>query len=202
MRILYTSYFNNYDTLQPVSVPQGWRAMCFTDNPQPVKGWEIIPTEPAHKLFRKIKSCPHLFLPPHDLSVWIDANLSPRMPVNHIVNGKTGYWAMEHPQRRCIYQEAIRCKELRKDDEDIIDAQMARYRAEKYPEKNGLVATGVLIRNGAGYESFGEDWFAEIERGSVRDQLSWNYVAHKHRLHYKTFPFLMGFTKTLHTGRR
>lgn len=200
-RIIYTSIFGGYDTLQPIKVPDGWKALCFTDSDIVAKGWEIVHTKAEPKIFRKIKTCPHLYLPEHELSIWCDGNIIPQMPLNHLVNGKSGYWLMMHPHRQCIYTEGQRCKELRKDDDATIDAQMARYRKEKYPEKNGLVATGVLIRT-SGYEKFSEDWYSEIEKGSVRDQLSFNYVAHKHRLHFKLFPFLQGFKRLVHTGKK
>lgn len=200
MKIIYTAIFGNYDTLAPIKVPEGWRALCFTDSGIVAKGWEIIHRKPEPKLFRKIKICPHLFLPEHEISMWIDGNLSPQMPLNHLVNNKTGYWAMAHPQRHCVYAEAKRCIELGKDTLETLNAQMERYRRAGLPRNAGMVATGVLIRT-PGFEKFAQGWWAQVEKGSHRDQCSFNYVAWKHKLEYHTFPFLQNFSKVIHSGK-
>lgn len=202
MKIIYTSFFSNYDTLSPITVPEGWRALCFTDSIMPVKGWEIVSLEPAPKLFRHIKTCPHLFLPDHDLSIWIDANLIPQMPLNHIIKGKDqGYTLMQHPQRTSVWAEAQRCIELRKDDASVIADQVLKYKRQGYKDDNGMVATGVLVRT-PGFEKFGEAWWDEIRNHSVRDQISFPVVAQQHRLHFKLFPFLQGFKRVMHTGKK
>lgn len=201
-KILFTAIFNYYDELAPINQP-GWDCICFTDNPDmTAQGWRIVRMEPYDKIFRHIKTCPHLFLPNHDLSVWIDGNLTPKISLDQIAKGKTDYTLMQHPERKCLYREAERCIQLGKDDAATINAQMERYRRDKYPAKNGLVATGVIIRPGSAYERFGEAWWDEIRDGSVRDQLSFNYVAWRHKLRFAMFPFLQGFDKVIHASKR
>ncbi len=202
-KILFTAIFGEYDILQSIKVDTGWRNICFTDGDIEVKGWEIVKMKAYPKAFRHIKSCPHLFLPEGtELSMWIDGNITPKMPLNHIIKGKdSGYTLMAHPARNCVYAEGQRCIELNKDDPKIINAQLAKYRREKYPIKNGMVATGVIIRT-PGFEKFGEAWYEEIKQHSVRDQISFPVVATRHRLDFHTFPFMQGFNKVIHASKR
>ncbi|MFZ4547051.1 MAG: glycosyltransferase domain-containing protein, partial [Bacteroidales bacterium] len=85
-----------------------------------------------------------------------------------------------NPARNCIYQAALNCIRLKKDDEKIIDDQMIKYRKEFYPENNGLVSCGILYRRHTKkVEEFNNYWWHEIKFNSRRDQLSFNYVAWK-----------------------
>jgi hypothetical protein len=91
--------------------------------------------------------------------------------------------------RDCVYQEAEACIKRRKDRPDVIEAQMARYRAEGYPEHGGLVETSVVVRTfGETVRRFNAAWWREICSGSRRDQLSFNYVAWKLDLNYSLLP--------------
>lgn len=152
--------------------------------------------DPEPKIFRKVKILPHLFLPEHDKSVWIDGHL---VPNDLSLFDKSGYWLMKHPTRNCIYQEAQECITLRKDNPRTINEQVNRYRMEGYPVNNGLSATGVLIRdNTEGNRVFGEFWWHQVRTGSVRDQLSFNYSAWKTGLQFDQFPFLQDIKKWKH----
>lgn len=201
VKVVFTAIFGDYDKLAPIR-EKNWRCICFTDSEDlQGKGWEIIYTKPEPKIFRKIKTCPHLFLPKHDISVWLDGNISPKMPMDHITRNRTGFYLMQHPQRKSVFAEAQRCKELNKDNHEIIDKQVAKYKKQGYKDDNGMYATGVIIRDGKGFEKFGEAWYAEIRDHSVRDQISFPVVAQKHKLKIKTFPFLQGFAKVVHFSK-
>ena len=51
-----------------------------------------------------------------------------------------------HPARKCIYKEAEACIALKKDAREVIEKQIARYRAEGYPKNAGMFETGVVLR--------------------------------------------------------
>jgi hypothetical protein len=68
-------------------------------------------------------------------------------------------------------------------------SQVGRYEFSGYPHNNGLVETGVLLRRKQPeVATFNERWWAEIRQGSLRDQLSFNYVAWRVRLKYGLLP--------------
>jgi hypothetical protein len=83
----------------------------------------------------------------------------------------------KHPDRICVYEEASAVKRMNKDLSHVVDSQMARYRKQGYPKNWGLVQSGLIIRkNTEDVSYFCNLWWEEIQRGSKRDQLSFNYV--------------------------
>jgi len=67
-----------------------------------------------------------------------------------------------------------------------LKAQIKRYRAEGYPEDNGLIMSSVILRrhNEPEIIEFDKKWWEEIANGSKRDQLSFNYIQWKTGLKY------------------
>lgn len=198
-KVLYTCITNNYDRLREVDAP-GWTKLCFTDNPElKSETWEVVQIQEPHPLIhREIKICPHRFFS-FDAALWIDGRTQVTCDLNNFVDGKTGIWVMEHPVRDCIYQEAIACIDQQKDDPIVIRQQMDRYIAEGYPEHNGLCATGIIYRtNNLITRKCMEEWYQEVLYHSVRDQLSFNYIAWKYKVDYEMFLYSEGFTFWTH----
>lgn len=191
--IVYTAITNGYDNVRPIKVPQGWQAICFDSRALETveyNGWTVVPIANDRLLHRAIKAMPHRYLPKHDRSMWMDANLE--VTGNLSRWDKAGFWVMEHPNRQYLYEEIEACIELGKDGEHI------RRLNDKYGFQ-GVVATGVIVRdNRPDYWEFGERWFREIENQSHRDQLSFCYIANLLELDYSLMPFLHGFKKHHH----
>lgn len=182
--IIYTCITGNYDALQEIKTTH--RAICFTDADLKSDSWEIKPIKAAPKIFRKVKICPHLFLPKHDRNVWIDGNLV-LTDIDRLIKNRSGFETMQHLKRYCIYQEAVRCIETGKDTEETIMKQINKYYNDGYPLSNGLIWSALLIRdNNSENRQFGKLWWNEVKKHSVRDQLSFNYVAWKTGLNYNT----------------
>lgn len=144
------------------------------------------------QLARFPKIMTHMFMSDYALTISCDIMITPRCDLDEFVarhlHGEMTL--MRHPSRNCIYEEAEACKRLRKDSHEIIDNWVSRLRAEGYPEQNGLVATGVMIkRRTENVAKFCWEWWKTLQEGSHRDQLSFNYVEWKHRLDYSTMPF-------------
>jgi len=194
--IIYTCIINDYDELLPIETKH--RAICFTDLQMSSDSWEVVKITPTQKIQKKIKICPQLFLPPHARNVWIDGNLFP-FDIDELIKDKNGFWLMSHPNRNCIYQEAVRCLEVKKDTPQNILPQIDKYRHENYPANNGMVTASVLIRDHSDPNiAFSNLWWDEVRQHSSRDQLSFNYAAWKLDLQYNTFPYLDGFVKLRH----
>lgn len=205
MNILYTAIFGPYDKLEDVDPLGGWKYLCFTDQDLKSESWEIVKIDPSGMTFpekacRQIKIIgPDYYLPKHDVSVWVDANITPGIDLNEFIKGKD-YCLMQHPARQSIYDEAIACVERKKDSPAVISAQIDQYVKEFGYAIPGLVATGVLVRkNTEKNKEINAAWWHEVERHSRRDQLSFNYVAHKLGFKYQLFPFLQGFNYKQHT---
>ncbi len=202
--VLYTAVIGNYDELQPLRSMRGPNiaSICYTDEPGCMsEGWATRPVEPCATVdgrvrqARFIKTHPHALLGSHDISIWIDANLEltvdPMELATFVETADVATFAYPatYGHRDCIYQEAQACMERSKDDPALIRRQMDRYLAEGYPAHNGLVETSIVVRrNSQRAAAFNNGWWREIIRGSRRDQLSFNYVAHKQGLRYAILP--------------
>ena len=112
--VVYTSIFGDYDSLEdPRSASAGIRFICFTDN-QNVESrvWEIVrvaSNESNTDLNRRLKINPHLYLPAHDYSLYIDGNVKILGRLDGLFDKYlriTEIAAPRHPVRDCLYDEA------------------------------------------------------------------------------------------------
>lgn len=123
------------------------------------------------------KVLPHLFID-DEWSIWIDSNIQLKKTEKELIALADGHdvTVMKHFERDCLYQEAKECKRLKLDSATTIDAQVKRYQKEKFPEHLGLGRCNVIIRrNTERVKWSNERWWAEICRGSTRDQISFTY---------------------------
>lgn len=200
---VYTAIFGPYEGLIPQKKIPGVDFICFTDQPFKSKSWEIrqIPPifdDPARDS-RRIKVNPHIFLEDYDLSVYIDGNFLIRGNIKELIStylDKHNIAIFDHSQtedaRNCLYDEHDALRALAKqgdvkDDPRVMEDQIERYLSQNYPDKNGLISSGCIVRR---HNEFNvvmtmEVWWQEIEKGSKRDQLSFNYAAWITALEYK-----------------
>lgn len=192
--VIYTAIFGSYDQLTPPTYTEGVEYICFTDNPKLTsRHWKIIHVrndmlDPAKKA-REIKLLPHKYLKDYKYSIWVDANISIMGNVKGLVIKYLTVFPVavyKHNSRNCIYEEAKACIKLKKDDQKIIQKQMNKYKSQKYPENNGLIASGVIIRDhhNSAVKLCMEEWWSEVLTHSKRDQLSFNYIAWRKNLDF------------------
>ena len=186
--IVYTTIINRYDTLKsPLVVDPNIRYVCITDEPLPdVPPWKqrIVAkrnTSPRRHA-RLYKIMAHGCFPLAEYSLYIDGRIQLKIyPVEVLGWLKEHDMAtFKHPRDSCLYWEAHKCSEWGLDDPGIINEQMKRYKAERYPKDNGLSATSVILRRHTeAIRRFNGAWWLEILFGSLRDQLSFEYVRWK-----------------------
>ncbi len=198
--VVYTAITRGYDLLK--SPPRHWlgRAdfVAFLDEPQSGLGWDY---RPIYRRFRdpcrnaKIhKILPHRFFPTAEYSLWVDGSLqiTSRVSIAQLVRrflGRHDLAVNRHRCRTCLFQEGAYCLHLKRDVPAVIHRQMQRYFNEGYPANNGLAeCTVILRRHTPRIARFNESWYREIQAYSRRDQLSFNYAAHKLGLKYGHFP--------------
>lgn len=192
---IYTAIFGGKDELKEISFPErNVDYICFTDQDINSKTWQIIKVPPLFdkpRMSAKIfKILPHLFVRDYDYTLWIDGafvtkNFKMKALVKKYLKNEN-FALIIHPDRICLYEEAKVCIEWKLDDEATIKKQVEQYNKEGYPKNNGLSACGFLLRKNKseGVKIFDNAWWTEIKNGSIRDQISFNYVAWKH-----DFPF-------------
>jgi len=182
LRYLYTAIFGGSDRIRPPGpIPAGWRAVCFTDSgASGAGGWELrapmLGSETSPRSARAHKLLPHRLFPDAEVSLWIDGNISVHCDLDRVVEGylhDADLALHRHRDRDCVYEEGAMCIELGKDDEERIGSQLRGYERRGHPRHAGLYATGVLLRRHTeAVRRLGERWWAEVEAGSHRDQLS------------------------------
>lgn len=193
--VVNTAILGNYDDLcDPIYISSNCDYICFTDNPNLTsKIWKIkkikLYNNDIVRTSRMAKILAHKFVEEYDISIWTDSNITLTKDVNVLIDKylkNENMACFKHSIRDCIYQEAQECIILKKDDEDIILKQMELYKTENYPEHNGLIESGILLRrhNVPVIKEAMELWWYFIDNYSKRDQLSFNYVAWKRKLNY------------------
>lgn len=113
-------------------------------------------------------------------SVWIDANLFLKVSEKELIElaGDSDMAVFKNPYRKNIFDEGMECIRLGLDDEETISEQLLRYKNEGFDiNGSGLGACFLIIRkNTPEINRLNEKWWAEICRGSSRDQISFPYV--------------------------
>jgi hypothetical protein len=201
---IYSAIYDQYDILkaQPTqTVPTDF--VCFTDSPRlaPIGPWRIIRNNRrnlsprmrakyfkimSHRIFPHGRLSLREAFPngiwwqvtKYDYLIWIDGSVQIKRPdfveqvISHI--GNSGWTLFVHPDRDCIYDEALASAEMRKYQGLPIHKQVENYRAEGYPEHNGLVATGIIGRNPRDdrLRAINEMWWLENVKWTHQCQLS------------------------------
>lgn len=206
---IYTSIFGADVKLYPQPSIKGVDYICFSDRMHKANGWKVIVSPKIYenddvRNNRYYKILPHKVLKEYDYTIYIDGNFlilkSPLALIEQQMRD-CNMLAFDHSQtendrRDCIYKEYEAILELYekkgilKDDLVLIKTQIDFYRSNNYPEKNGLIKGGVLIRkhNEPDVVTAMERWWYFIQNYSKRDQLSFNYVAWETGLKYKFLP--------------
>lgn len=191
MKLLYTVLTGDYETPQPLeNPPKDYKCILFTDNPElQVKGWdiEVIPkSDNPKKQSREVKINIHKYFKA-DLYVYIDANFYIKRDISYFVNKyfKSGYLAVKHYKRNCLFKEAKTVLDLKLDSIKTINDQMKDYSSKGMPRNIGLYANGFFVRDNS-FNDICEQWYNEVEKHSYRDQLSFTYVLWKNKANIKS----------------
>lgn len=208
--VVYTAIFGGYDTLLEQKKFKNVDFICFSDTHFNSASWEVrvvgnLPFGEDHtRNNRFYKILPHLHFPEYKYSVYIDGNVLLKRDPHELVKNYLSAEAMaafDHfktvlDPRNCIYEEHKAILALAekignfKDSKEVMQQQINLLKAEKYPERNGLISGGVLVRSHHHFEvvKVMEEWWELVKNYSKRDQLSFNFVAWKHRFSYGTIP--------------
>ncbi len=124
----------------------------------------------SHRMNAKIaKIMPHKFLPDHEWSIWTDANMKLKLSEEEYLKyfDYPDIGVFFHPWRSSIYKEIRACRKL----------DSAHNLAYHQGREGELAMCGLIIRrNTKKVHKACEAWWAEICRGSSRDQISFPYT--------------------------
>lgn len=183
--LAYSVLFGNYDTPPKILSDEELNFFMFTDQPEKVsKPWIAIYVDPStfgpQRTNRYFKCLAHILFPKTQRCIYIDASFSTLKPLSLLLQiyDKSRFALFRHPERDDVTEEAEACKRQGKDDSEVLDAQLERYRAVGLPSPSSCYNGGVLIRDlsDSTVISINEAWCDEIAVGSVRDQISLPFV--------------------------
>jgi hypothetical protein len=147
--------------------------LCFNEN---------LGFKESRRAARMYKVLAHRFIDA-DYSIWCDNIVHLKNKPEdylHLLDGND-IAVMRHPINNSIFEEADDVIQAKHDNKSVVDSQMAYYRNKKYKPKKGFAMTGLIIRKHTKQlENLNNAWWSEISAGSLRDQLSFNYIFDGH----------------------
>jgi len=177
---VYSAIFGDYDHFRPpLNASEDADYVLFTDKPVQVPVWDVRVVDRPYsrrKSARHYKILSHRYFPFSDYTIWIDGWLqlivNPESILHYLGDNDI---AMEtHAKRDCVYNEAQVVINARKVIKPIYAMnQVNKYRAWGFPEHYGLTASFLVIRrNTERLAELEEMWWEELDRHTLRDQLS------------------------------
>lgn len=185
--VVYTCIVGGYDTLlQPLETREGFDYVCFVGHDEDAgrEGvWEKrpLPLTTGDRALdsRYPKMHPHELLPGYDCSLWMDGNILVKGPAIYdaaAAAAESGviYAGVSHPQRDCVYEEAVKCRDMRY----IGYVRLARIHLEYLfrgiRRHSGLLENNIIFRrhNAPEIVRLDEMWWEKLLHFCRRDQLS------------------------------
>lgn len=180
--VAYTAAFGPLSLPHVQPIPPDVPLVCFTDQPGlSIDGYDVrlvdLPQLTPQRRARYVKVMAHAMFPDADWAIWFDAPIrfkTGRLSALVDAASRAPIAIHRHALRSCVYDEAEVCRNSKLDDPALIEAQMARYRQARHPAGAGLWESGLLVRRvtDPSVIELNTAWWGEVERGSVRDQLS------------------------------
>lgn len=188
--VVYTSLFGNYDSVtEPLFIDENVEYILFTDDKN-IKStkWrvEIIEKmiENPRRMARLPKLLAHNYLPAHDISIYLDANMKLKTKnvyqlIEECLEGNDIAF-YNHPRRHCTYRELKHCVRVQKISSEIANQVVNKYLQDGFPTDFGLFESGFIIRRSIEkIKKFNELWWNEYVSGSERDQCCLMYCLWK-----------------------
>lgn len=193
-KVIYSCITGGYDDI-PVHkyISNDWEYILFTDNEELISAgtfahWTIKPlqfdklTNVKNARWHKIN--PHILFPDYDYSLWLDSTITINNEkifnlMNKLIKSNVLIASPNHPDRKCIYEEAKIIKQCNIDLPDIVNKEMKFLLKNRYPKNNGLTETNIMFRQHNKIKPTLNLWWEMLEQYSKRDQLSFNYVLWK-----------------------
>lgn len=192
---VYTCIIGNYDYLKPFLSPQKdprIRFICYTDqspesevfdlvredNPWEIRQIKIMDLGPSKTArWYKINFHEHI---DDEFSMWIDGTFFINTDVARWVRRRflPDFTVIKHPFDDCAYVDAFACMSSGKGDRWKLLEQIQDYKKAGLPEHNGLIASGILMRNKTKHViEICRKWWEEVEKYSDRDQVGFGMAS-------------------------
>ena len=196
---VYTAITNNYEELIRDQNFSNADFFIFSDQEIDDEHWTYLPVtnlfQDPRRNARYHKMLPQLYFRDYDWWVWIDGSIRIKTDISEKIEEGADIIVLRHPDRNCAYQEIRECLRQRLDEQAILERERTKLERDKYPHDNGLAETKVLIRkNNEKVVKFNQYWFLQMAKGTVRDQVNFNYAAWKTKVRIKYLPSIKFLT--------
>lgn len=194
--VIYTAITWDKDTLlDPLVKVPNCDFICFTTRSDiKSKVWKIVKVPSYYANLRKdakvYKLMPHFFLQNYEYSLWIDGRVLVKSTsiINFVHDSlqNANIALLIHPERKSTFEEAEKCIEWKLDDPTRISDQVEAYKKDGFNDQISLVAGSVIARKHMERDiiEFDEAWWHENVIHTLRDQLSFPYLAWKYNLKF------------------
>jgi len=205
--VVYTSIVGGKDNLLDNQNTIGADFIAFTDQKSNI--WKTL--EPYNRFkdnrrnSRIQKIMPHLFFPDYEYSIYIDGNITIKIPAQELIDkylGDKDIAVVRHSGRDCIYDEANAIVGFGFEEPAILANQIKEYSKRGIKEHSGLAECGFMIRrNTKEVARMNEKWWAEYTVYSKRDQLSFPIAFDFSKINFIELPIWRNqdFTMVQHT---
>ncbi len=179
--VVYTCLFGAGEALKDVAVPDpSIRYIAFTDQADLTSDvWEVVRLTDRLADLRRSSRLPkilaHLYLPAHDVSIYVDASFEItsadiRAAVDEGLEGRD-LGLYRHHKRRCVFDELALCIDANIEKAGNRAAYLSIYAQLGIEPQAGLFENGIIFRRNTGpIAALNEAWW-RYHLGS-RDQLS------------------------------
>ena len=183
--IVYTANYGGKNKFGEPEIADSWskdlKLVYFTDQPFESDVWDVVTekkTGDSHRLAKWYKINSHELFP-GEPTLWLDSSIKLLEDPTRFLQGWDNILVRIHRQGDDVYEEAAACIESGKGDSETINAQVAEYRKQRFPEKSGLYINGILFRKPTEATTrLNKAWWEQICKYSSRDQISLPYVLH------------------------
>ncbi|MDO8610850.1 MAG: DUF616 domain-containing protein [bacterium] len=176
-------------------VPDNAKLIAIINKNIPMYGWAKMRLEKKYEEDRRLnykwyKMMPHLIFPEYEYSLWMDSIFVLNGDINpyfeKYLSDANAAFFKHHANRDCLYEEGHICADLKLAPRDTVNEQLSKYKQDGYPEHNGLIMSGIILRKHHEKDVINcmEQWFEETKTFCRRDQVSFNYVAWKNNFKF------------------
>lgn len=194
---VYSCVTDDYDLVLPPVLLREYRIkfVVFCESQTRARGWH---NRPCVRLFRSgiltnrfHKFFPHILFPNAQYSVYVDGNIGIigdiSILLDEFIESEAAIGLFRHKDRATVAEEMRACLDMKKFDEDDLrfyQMQVDNMYLDGMPENQRLTDNAVIFRwhNHPALPVAMDDWWAQLQSFTKRDQLSLPYVLWKNNV--------------------
>lgn len=181
--------------LTPQTPYEGVEYIAYTNDPTlQVELWTMVVDESITEMrlnARHKKTQMHKLHPEADYWMWIDSYCKINVDPNQLINKYLTNYDMvtcPHPERNNIIEEGNVILQWKPEQAAGVQEGIVHYLKQGYTPTTLFESKIIIQRNTQTIRDMQDDWWKEIQKHSIRDQISLPYVIWKHGIAVNVFP--------------